>query len=300
MADSLPSSEDKNMNYGDFVSSYKSIFNEKCASQLTNEQTKLIADMITLQDKQVMRMFSDYRNHGDVSRLLEDIKVVIPVHMKADPFKEAVSSLIRPNKVPVESANQSPKEDHSPGDGGPSLGSRNPRIEDFREEMDLRISTLPAISALESPTDHESEIKEPTFKEALLTYVLRKEGIHELFVSKFISRLDSCEKRDFGANEALIEDLIDYAKSRLTSILYNDFGLKDISTILQNPELFMECFMKTNRVNQDQKDFLRAELKDCLAKLEADEGVLAKEDDQDDLLVGNSYAGRPCFLKQCQ
>ena len=287
VADSLPSSEDKAANYGDFVTSYKTIFNEKCSDKLTQEQRKLISDMITLQDKQVMRIFSDYRNHGDLSRLLLDIKVVIPSNMKEE--EQEMGSLIKPNKVPVESNYPTPN--GSPQEATPAFDTKNARINSIREEMNLNISTVPA-PVLDSPTDaawpHEDE---PSFKEALLTYVLRKEGIHDLFVSKFISRLEACQNNEFGATDSIVEELIDYAKSRLTSILYNDFGLKEISTVLQNPDMFMECFMKTNRVNQDQKGFLKTELKDCLSNLDAEDAVIA--DEQDDPLVKLINIGMP-------
>lgn len=196
---------------------------------------------------------------------------------------EEEPSIIKPIKAP-ETFIQTPSKDESPkGVDTPAFNVDRIQIvgKSAREDLKINLNFQKTIESAENKV----EGPEPSFKEALLTYVLRREGVHNLFVDKFISCLESCEKEEFDAQEILIHEMMEYAKSRLTSIFSNDLSNREISIVLQNPDIFMDCFIKTNRVLQDQKGFLQAEIKDSIAKMEDAEGLYSKENEPVEPLV---------------
>ena len=155
----------------------------------------------------------------------------------------------------------------------PVFQNKNIKIESISEEVNF--SSIKVLAA--KPEENQLEDK-PTFNEALLTFVLKKEGVSDKFIKLLLTCLDSCGKAELDAHEILVSEFIDYGKSRLVNILKEDFTLKETSYILRHPEHFKESFEKSNRLRTDPKEFFRSNLKNSFQKV----GDINDQKDEDD------------------
>lgn len=254
---------------------YKEIFANHLKERVAASQARLILDLLTLQDKKIHALFANYHdNHHDADKLFIDIKVLLNLKDVDEP------NISKPTQITHSLSNPEPQRRNSK-DSSTQIETpvfdknKNNRMESLREEINLS-------SIKVTPVQPDSETEEdplPSFNEALLTFILKKEGISDKFIAKLIKCLEACEKGDETASESLINEFIDYGKSRLVNILKDDFTYKETSHILRHPEQFKECFEKSNRLRADPKAFLRANLKETLKSVDLDK----LENEEDDL-----------------
>lgn len=247
---------------GDKTSLYKQTFVGQLRYRMAVHQAKLVDELLILQDKKIHALFADYHeNHKDIETLFKAIRALLNFK---DPEE---SNLIKPIKLPSnptspDSFLQPPKEVATQAETPGFDKNKNRRMESIKDEINLSAIKV-------TPVEAEARAEEmPSFNQALLTFILRKEGISEKFVSKLVSCIDACERDEPDALENLTSELIDYGKSRLVNILKDDFTLKETSYILRHPDTFKEYFEKSNRLRADPRPYLRANLKDALKSVD--------------------------------
>lgn len=240
-------------------------------------QGKLVDDLLTLQDKKIHALFANYMEHRDEDKLFNDIRILLNFTPKED------ANLIKPIKAPSNSVSpetpslQTPKDHISQMETPAFDKNKNKRMENIKDEINLSSIKITPV-AQEDPAPAADRV--PTFNEALLTFVLKKEGVSEKFVAKLLDCLDACNRDEPEAADHLISEFIDYGKSRLVNILKDDFSYKETSYILKQPTHFKESFEKANRLRVDPKALLKSNLKEALKSLnEIDD--LRDEGDED-------------------
>jgi len=142
----------------------------------------------------------------------------------------------------------------------------------------LTLSQQPSAEGDQLNSNADIEPSTPNdFHTNLIGFVLRQEGLNAKMSSYFQ------HYRSPLHIDRLIEELINYSKSRLINILKDDFKLKETGYILRRGDVFSEAFEKSNRVRADQLSFLKTELHDLLAKNEDElmrQGSMQLDDEQ--------------------
>lgn len=266
---------------------YKQTFFNHLKMRMAVHQAKLVEDLLTLQDKKIHSLFQKFHeDHRDLETLNGDIRKLLN-------FKDTEpSSIIKPIRAPTNSLSSDPVVEILKDRGQATHidtpvfdGQKAKRMDTLKEEINLSAIKINPVEVEAAPEPEQDELGEeedslPTFNEALLQFVLQKEGISDKFIAKLLKCIDACNRGDDDASEQLISEFVDYGKSRLVNILKDDFTYKETSYILRNPETFKETFEKSNRLRADPKAYLKANLKETLKSLDLDAN---QEDDLNEL-----------------